>query len=141
LIPSLFIGFYSLYVNYEPEFLNIKVFTMWNDGLMESNKANFTLIENNVLNEILGILIIVSSMFVAFSRQEIEDEFIEKIRLESLVWATYLNYVVLLLAMIFVYDLSFFTIMTINMFTILFFFIIRFNWELFKLKKASKNEE
>ena len=114
---------------------------MWNDGLMESNKANFTLIENNVLNEILGILIIVSSMFVAFSRQEIEDEFIEKIRLESLVWATYLNYVVLLLAMIFVYDLSFFTIMTINMFTILFFFIIRFNWELFKLKKASKNEE
>jgi hypothetical protein len=58
-----------------------------------------------------------------------------------LVWATYVNYGVLLLAFIFVYDLSFLWIMIFNMFTILAFFIIRFNWQLYKLHNTVSNEE
>lgn len=92
------------------------------------------MLDNNILNEILGIIMIISSVLVAFSKEVNEDEYISKIRLESLVWAVYLNYAILLLAFVFVYGMSFLWVMIFNMFTILIFFIIRFNWQIRKLK-------
>jgi hypothetical protein len=97
--------------------------------------------KNNVLNEILGILIIIGALLVAFSKEKTEDEYIAKTRLESLVWATYFNYGILLIAILFVYDLAFFWVMVFNMFTLLLFFIVRFNYMIFKLNKTETNEE
>ena len=75
------------------------------------------------------------------SKEKIEDEYIAKTRLESLVWATYLNYCILLLALLFVYDMAFFWVMIFNMFTLLLFFIVRFNYLIFKLNKTESHEE
>jgi hypothetical protein len=50
------------------------------------------IVNNNILNEILGVVIILSLLVVAFSKEKSEDEYISKIRLESLVWSVYLNY-------------------------------------------------
>ena len=80
-------------------------------------------------------------MFIAFSKEKNEDEFINKIRLDSLVWATYVNYIVLIISTIFVYEFTYLWVMIINMLTTLIFFIIRFNWQLIKLKKAMSHEE
>ena len=96
---------------------------------------------NNVLNEICGVLIILSGLLVAFSKEKEEDELISMIRLESLVWATYWNYAILLLGFVLVYDMAFLTVMVFNMFTILILFIIKFNWALHKLKKSLLYEE
>jgi Ca2+-dependent lipid-binding protein len=96
---------------------------------------------NNVLNEIIGVVLILSFLMAAFSKEKQEDELIAKIRLESLVWATYVNYAVLLFSMIFIYGISFLWVMIFNMFTILLFFIIRFNWQVHKLNKSMGNEE
>lgn len=140
LVPTLFAGISTLFFNFEPDIFKMKVFAILNDGIFSKGK-NFEFFIDNVFHEVIGILMIISSLFIAFSRQKEEDEFIAKIRLESLVWATYFNYGVLILSMIFVYGITFFTIMTFNLFTLLFFFIIRFNWQLMKLKKAQKDEE
>ena len=99
------------------------------------------MVSNNILNEILGILVIVSSLFVAFSKEKSEDEYISKIRLESLVWAVYFNYGILLFSFLFIYNFSFFWVMLFNMFTVLVFFIIRFNWQISVLKKSAVYEE
>jgi hypothetical protein len=85
-------------------------------------------VKNNVFDELIGLLLIAGGLFIAFSKEETEDEFIAKIRLESLVWATYFNYAILMLSVIFVYGMSFFGVLVFNMFTLLLFFIIRFNW-------------
>jgi len=98
----------------------------------------FKMIENNILNEILGTLIIISSLLIAFSKEKQEDEFIAKIRLACLVWATYLNFAILLFAIIAVYGIPFFYVMNFNMFTIPIFFIITFNWQLRKIKNYEK---
>lgn len=98
-------------------------------------------VKNNILNEILGVLIILSSILVAFSKEKLEDEYISKIRLESLVWAVYFNYGILLVLFLFVFELSFLWVMIFNMFTILLFFIIRFNWQISKLKRSVGYEE
>jgi len=101
----------------------------------------FSFTENNILDEIAGLLIIIGALLIAFSKEKLEDEFIAKIRLESLVWATYVNYAILLLSIIFIYDLMFFWVLVFNMFTILIFFIIRFNWVLNKTKNQIRDEE
>ena len=100
----------------------------------------FGTVKDNLLNEILGMVLIVSSLLVAFSKEEGEDEYIAKIRLESLVWAVYLNYGILFIAFIFVFGMSFLWVMIFNMYTILWFFIIRFNWQISKIKNSANEE-
>jgi hypothetical protein len=116
------------------------VFGIFIDEIVGTKKY-FGIISNNVLNEILGVLVIISGLMVAFSKEKNEDEFISKIRLQSLVWATYWNYGILILAFLFVYDLSFLWVMIINMYTIIIFFIIKFNWSLVNLNKTLTYEE
>lgn len=134
-IPTCILGFLTVAFNYSPDFLNTKVFAIYVDQIMGDSKA-FSVISNNILDEILGILIIISGILVGFSREKNEDELIAKIRLDSLVWATYFNYAILLLAFLFLYDMTFLWVMILNMFTLLVFFIIRFNWQVRKLSKS-----
>ena len=107
LIPSAILGFVTLIFNYEPSFLEFNLPAIFISELFSNTKL-FGMVTNNILNEIIGILIIISSLLVAFSKEESEDEYISKIRLESLVWAVYINYGILLLSFLIIYDISFF---------------------------------
>lgn len=89
------------------------------------------------LDELIAIFIIVGGLLVGFTKEKIEDEFIYKLRNESLVWATIFNYIVLLVSTILFYEGVFLTIIIYNMFTPLLFFIIRFNF----LKFKSRSDE
>ena len=140
LIPSLILGLIVVIYDLEPEMFDLNVPAVFVNDIFEDS-AFMGITNNNILNEICGVFLIISLILVAFSKEKQEDELINKIRLESLVWATYLNYGILLLAMIFVYDLSFLWVMIFNMFTILLFFIVRFNWQVMKLNKTLSYEE
>ena len=140
LIPSAIIGLIILNLGYEPDLLDFNVPSIFIDELF-ANKNMFGMVENNILNEVFGVLTIISSLLVAFSKEESEDEYISKIRLESLVWAVYFNYGILLISFIFIFDFSFLWVMIFNMFIGLLFFIIRFNWQISKLKKSAGYEE
>lgn len=122
-------------------FFNLKVFSIaYNLDSFFATKY-FSITENNFIDEIIGILIITGGVLVTFSKQKTEDEFISKIRLESLVWASYINYAILLIAILFVFDMAFFWVLVFNMFTVLVFFIVRFNWVLSRSKKQLSDEE
>ncbi len=139
-IPASILGCLTLILEWEPAFLDMNVLGFFIDEVFGVEKlVGFT--ENNVLNEILAILVILSGLLVAFSREKDEDELITKIRLESLVWATYWNYGILVLAFLFLYDFTFYWVMVFNMFTILYLFIIRFTIVIHKLRKSTRNEE
>lgn len=140
LIPLMITGWFVINFDVEPEFLDFKVPAIFVDEIF-GEKFMFGLTENNVLNEIIGVALIVCFLMVAFSKEKQEDELIEKIRLDSLVWATYANYTVLLFSILFVYGISFLWVMICNMFTILLFFIIRFNWQVKVLNKNMGHEE
>jgi len=140
LIPSMIVGLIVVIYELEPEVFDLNVPAIFvNDFFGDNEFMGMT--NNNILNEICGVLLIISLILVAFSKEKQEDELINKIRLDSLVWATYLNYGILLFAMIFVYEISFLWVMIFNMFTILLFFIIRFNWQVMKLNKELSYEE
>jgi uncharacterized membrane protein len=98
-------------------------------------------IETNITSTLVGALFIVGAMFVGFAKEKSEDEFIAKLRLSSLLWAVWVNYILLFLSFVFVYGMSFLSVMLYNMFTVLIIFIIRFNYILYKTSKMASDEE
>ncbi|GAB3699375.1 hypothetical protein GCM10027592_25390 [Spirosoma flavus] len=85
----------------------------------------------NLTDELAGIGIIMGLMLIAFSREKVEDEMISQLRLEALQWSVYVNYFILAIAMLTIYDSAFFDVMIYNMFTVLLVFIVRFRWLIF----------
>ncbi|TXB61797.1 hypothetical protein [Phaeodactylibacter luteus] len=141
LIPSLALGLAYLIWEPTPAFLDWTVFSLASeDGIFEGRKF-FTWVENNVYDELVSLLLIISAGMVAFSVARQEDEFVQRIRLESLVWATYVNYGILLLAIVLVYGFPFFWVIVVNMFTLLLFFVVRFHWIMHRAQKQMAHEE
>jgi hypothetical protein len=126
LIPSAILGFLNLFEVISFNFLEgIKVFAIYSDEILGRDTL-FGFIQNDISDEVLGILCIVGGILVAFSKEKHEDEFIAKIRMESLVWAIYINYGILVFCMLFFYSTAFLYVMIFNMFTILIIFSCRF---------------
>ena len=140
LIPFILFALYLVNDDVEPDIFDFNVPAIFVDEIF-GEKFMFGMTENNILNEIVGVVLILSLLMVAFSKEKLEDELIAKVRLESLVWATYINYAVLLVSMLFIYGISFLWVMIFNMFTILLFFIVRFNWQVKKLNKTVTHDE
>lgn len=115
--------------------INTRVF-----ALADTN-VSFGLTTNNIVDEILFTLLIASGLIYAFSKEKTEDERVQKIRLDSLVWATYFNYILILLCYLFIYGFDFLNVMMAALFSHLLFFIIRFRWILYKQNKSLDYEE
>ena len=113
---------------YESDALTIKVLSIYNEPFIGGDKGFFKIIENSFVDELAALAIIIGGLLVGFSKEKVEDEFIYKLRKDSLVWAIIFNYAVLIFTIIFVYDFTFFDVLVFNMFTPLIFFIVRFNF-------------
>jgi len=131
---ALLLGIVNMFFNWEPEFLNGTAFSIMGD-------ASFLGKTNNYLDEILSVFLILGGIWAGFSKEKVEDEYIAKIRLESLVWAVYVNFAILFLSVILISGGDFFTVMILNMFTLLIFFVLRFNLILLKDKRKFNHEE
>lgn len=141
LLPSTILGILILFFNLKFEFLDSKVFVIYSKEFFAERPTYFGLTPGNYTQTIAGLLFLLGALFVAFSKERHEDEFIAKIRLESLVWAIYLNYAILAFCFLFFFSLQFLTVMIFNMFTILIFFIVRFYYILYRTNKSLTNEE
>jgi hypothetical protein len=85
--------------------------------------------------------IIAGLLLIAFAREKQEDEFINKIRLESLQWAVLVNYILLLVAAWLIYGMPFLDVMTYNMLTVLVLFISCFHIRLWANKYSANHQK
>ena len=129
LVPFLALGIAFLYLNFEFDFLEIK---------LPSYSADKVYSKGNLTDEIAALGLIVSLIFIGFSKEKIEDEQIAQLRLDSLQWSVYFNYVILSLAIVFIHGMAFLDAMVYNMFTSLIFFIIRFRFAVYRETKLLK---
>ena len=97
--------------------------------------------DSDLIMTIIGLLMVVGGVFVGFSRNREENEFIEQIRFESLLLSIYLNSIALVACLIFVWGLSFVTVMFCSLFSVLCIFIVCFYVRVFINKKTIRNEE
>jgi hypothetical protein len=140
LIPATILGIVLAIGEFDLEWLQARVFAIFTDEIIEGRKM-FSFINTDITNTVMGALFLVGAMLTAFSREKQEDEYIEKLRLSSLLWAVWANYLLLLIAFIFVYGIAFFNVMIYNMFTILIIFIARFNYILYQNRKGAGDEK
>ncbi len=131
-------GIFIYLSDYESDALTVNVLSIYSESFIESEKGFFQITENSILDELIALAIIAGGLLVGFTREKVEDEYIYKLRKDSLVWAIIFNYAILILTIIFVYELAFFDVLVFNMFTPLLFFIFRFNF--LKLRSISHEE-
>jgi hypothetical protein len=136
-IASLVISIFDINID---NYFVVKVFA-FADTLILNDNNYFGISENSILDEVILFCLIIGGILISFSKLKIEDEFTSKIRYESLVWATYLNYGLILFFTLFLYGLSYLNVLFFNTFTLLLFFIIRFHYSIYKLNKATTDDE
>lgn len=83
---------------------------------------------NDLAGEILMTLTAIGFFFVAFSRERTDDEWIMKVRLESLLWAFYVHLGAFFLSVWLSYSLAFYVFLSWNMLTAPLVFLARFHW-------------
>lgn len=119
-IPFLVLGVLSLHMDFVFDWLEFHI--REGGGFLDNNGVeNFT-------NELAAVGVLIGLIFIAFTREKEEDEFMMKLRLDSLVVAVLVNYALLFLAILFVYGLDFIYVWVYNMYTVLILFIARFYW-------------
>ena len=87
------------------------------------------------------LMVLVGLFLIAFSKEKIEDEQIVQLRLDSLRWAIYLNYAILLFSLIFTNGSDSKHILMLNIWLPLLFFILRFQWVLYRLNRSAKKSD
>jgi hypothetical protein len=86
------------------------------------------------------LMVLVGLFLIAFSKEKVEDEQIVQLRLDSLRWAIYLNYAILLFSLVFTSGSDSKHILLLNIWLPLLFFILRFQWVMYKLNRLAKSD-
>ena len=102
--------------------------TSWSERIIRNEPS---IAVSSYIDEISAVGVIIGLLLIAFSREKVEDEMISQLRLEALQWSIYVNYIILIVTIVIVYDKAFLGVMIYNMFTVLLVFIARFRWLIF----------
>jgi len=131
-IPSIILGLFILIDDLRFDFLTVKLpfkYFFADEFLSSDDKGNeFSIF--NFTDEIATICSILGLLLIAFSKVKYEDEYVSKLRLESLQWAVYVNFFLLIVSTILIHGMAYYSVILYNMFTPLIFFIIRFYYSL-----------
>jgi hypothetical protein len=128
-IPGLILSILRFYFGMKPASLEVKVFAIYSSYL---NTKYFTFITNNISEEIAGLMLITGLFLMAFSKEkkDIEEQFEENqllsIRFNSLLKAFYINYILTVLSILFIYGIGFITIMMLNLVSVFIIYLIIF---------------
>ena len=140
-IPSLIMFIVTSIFNIDiDKYMNIKVFAIYEETIGEK-PGFFKIIEDSFSYELITISIIIGGLLICFSKLKNEDEYSTKIRYESLVWATYFNYFLIIFFTLFLYGMPFLNVIVYNVYTVLIFFMIRFHYLMYKLNTTSNDDE
>ena len=101
----------------------------------------FTIANTDFQATILPIILIIGLLLIAFSKEKVEDEMIVKIREQSLIWAVLVNFIILIFGILLIFGLPYLRFLSLQIFLVLLLFIAKFNFELSRFKKITKDEE
>lgn len=85
------------------------------------------------------VTMVTGLLFMAFSKERVEDEQIAQLRLDSLQWAVYFTYGLLVISLIFTFGPATKDLMRTTLWAPLMFFIARFRWKMYLLNREARN--
>lgn len=100
-----------------------------------------TVILDIVINDIVIIGIVLGALFIVCSKEKIEDEMTQSIRLTSLLTSIYVYVALFIICTLAINDFSYllFAVINLVLFPIIFMFIFRI--DMYRYRKMFKNEE
>jgi len=138
-VPA-FIGGISFALFNFPDYLQVTVpewlaHFIWIESFM-SDTPNPTIY---LLDEVIALSLLIGLLLLAFSKEKVEDEWIQQVRLESFQWAFLVNSLLLMAFIVLAHESPFLSVMVYNMFTPLLIFVARFYYVLYLKPLFSKN--
>lgn len=92
-------------------------------------------------DELVTVMLIVGLVLVGFSREREEDEYVTLMRGRALTWAVLVNYAIVIVETLLIYDLAYLTAVFIGIFLTLILFIVKFRISMYKFRKSTSHEE
>lgn len=111
------------------------------ENVPQSSSLFCNIVETSFGMTILPVLMLTALVFIAFSRNKTEDEYIMKIREQSFVWAMLVGYVIIALLTLLVFGFEYLIVMMYDIYIFLILFICKFHYEIYRLKKTMRDEE
>ncbi|MCR5658503.1 MAG: hypothetical protein K6G25_04175 [Bacteroidales bacterium] len=81
-------------------------------------------------------LLTIGLLFIGFSKEKVEDEFVQYLRAQGLIWATYITAALFIVATLFISGIVYIYVPYLVFFVFLILFIIKFRIELHRFNKG-----
>ena len=81
-------------------------------------------------------MLIIINLFIGFSKEKVEDEFVQYLRAQSLIWATYVTAILFIVTTLLIYGFSYLYVPFLVFYVFLILFIIKFKIELHRFNKG-----
>lgn len=133
LLPAFVAGVFFLFKSNFVDGPEMKTFGYFGDELLGvQKKAAIRIDDILVIPNVISVLFLIGGLFVMFSKEKKEDEYINQIRLKSFQYSVFLNYILLFFCILFIHGIPFFHVMVYNLFTIIVIYILRFQYLIYK---------
>ena len=129
------VGMMRFVFGIKPALLTVKVFAVY---AVFFNTNRFAVIQNNVMEELAGILLLVGLVLWGFSEERYETDEVREARCAALFVAVLVNSVLLVSAMMFVYGLGFAAVVAGNVFSLPVIYLLLFNWSLYRKRRRGE---
>ena len=101
----------------------------------ENESGFFRMARADTLSLAMPVLTI-GLLFIGFSKEKVEDEFVQYLRTQSLIWATYLTAALFIIATLLIYGISYLYVPFLVFFVFLILFIVKFRIEVHRANKG-----
>ena len=139
LVPFLVACIWLLLGPGEAEWFTVNVPALFTLDLASTSEW-FGMTVTDPVNEISMLGLLVSLVFIALSKEKDEDEMTAVVRMQSFVWSFWCTAVIMLIAILFVYDYAFLLFAFASMFVCFILYTCKFNYEMIKIRRT-RNEE
>ena len=132
-LAGILTGFLRFSRGIKPAFLDVKVFAVYS---VYFDTKYFSIIGNNISEEVCGLLLLSGLFFMTFARERKELPGLWFVRIRAFLLAFYVNTVFLVVSFIFVYGLGFVFILSFNLFSFMLFYNILFAFYRYKHRNS-----
>lgn len=117
--------------------LSFKMPSLYFDTFFDDDNESgfFRMARTNTLSIAMPLLTI-GLLFIGFSKEKVEDEFVQYLRAQSLIWSTYVTSALFIIATILIYGIAYIIVPYLVFYAFLILFIIKFRIELHRFNKG-----
>ena len=126
---GLILGIARFRYSFKPDLLDMKMFA-FSSSYLETKYME--IVKNNMSEEFTGFFIVAGLFLIAFSREKVENELKNRLRLKAFFIAAYLDLLFLLASLFFTFGFAFVFMLMVNMIFSLLAYIIAFRYLLIK---------